>query len=126
MGGYNDGDDTVLEARAEAVSPEEERAARAAAEGKGARIGRLLLRGTLRALDVTLLGLEFLAVEALPVVAARARVATRRATEAVMPVGAEGGLGGGGGGGVVGKGKRDLLPVFERPMRSDLIRTRRR
>lgn len=115
-GAYDDDDDDVLDARAEAVSPEEARRA----EGAGAKAGRLLLRGTLRALDVTLLGLEFLAVEALPAVAARAQAATRRAAEAVLPPGAAGvGVGG-------GRGKRDLLPVFERPMRSDLMNTRRR
>ncbi len=122
----------VLEAVAQAVSPEEERRARQAAEGQGARIGRLLLTGTIRALDVTLLGLEFLAAEALPAVAARARVAGRRAADAVMPVRiAAGGVSGGvaavvgGERGVKGK-RRDLLPVFERPMRSDLMSTRRR
>ena len=99
--GSGDMDDSILEANVEEVASEDDQSS----------LKGLVFKGLVRVLDFMLLGLEFVVVEAIPTVVKRGKVAARRVNDAVN--------------GEVGQDGWDLLPVFDKPMRSQIMSTRR-
>ena len=101
-------DEDVIEARVQEVGED----AGGREGGVGKELPALLLKATLRAVDVALLGLEFVTVEGIPRVGRRMEVAVRRVKEGMS--------------GRRGKKGWDLMPVFEKPMGAEIMTTRRR
>lgn len=101
-------DEDVIEACVEDVDEEEG----GREGGVGRELPSLLLRVTLRAVDVALLGLEFVTVEGIPRVRRRVEVAVRRVKEGMS--------------GKKGKRGWDLMPVFEKPMGAEIMTIKRR
>ncbi len=101
-------DEDVIEARVQEVGEDEG----GREGGSGEELPALLLKATLRVVDVALLGLEFITVEGIPRVGKRVEVAVRRVKEGVRGRG--------------GKKGWDLMPVFEKPMGAEIMTTKRR